>query len=239
MDHGRRTAGDLAAFEKAKAESAGFLASAKEILGSIAGMPKVMLQRVVQFFSWFAFFVWSYATPALTEHVFASPNPEAGAVNFEVANAAFNEAANSVSSAMGVYGLSSMAFACCSPYTSRYSINRCLVHGVSLAIDGLGFADAAIESRQCRTIEMVLCVHRCSLGFDSLHAIRYAIKFGAKDQMGIYMGIFNMFIVIPQILSAWWNQLGERCAFRWKHSVHIAGSGAGALSLVLVDRSVH
>ena len=239
---------DLAAFEKAKAESAGFMAGAKEILGSIAGMPKVMLQLgVVQFFSWFAFFtMWSFATPALTEHVFASPNPEAGAVNFEAANAAFNEAANAVSSAMGVYGLSSMAFALLlALYTSRYSINRRLVHGVSLAIGGLGFA-WMLQLNPGSAAQLKWCFACIGVAWGSILSMPYAMLSSSvpKDQMGIYMGIFNMFIVIPQILAAlgginWVN--GVLFDGNITFTMMIAGLslGAGALSLVLVDRSVH
>ena len=224
------------------------MAGAKEILGSIAGMPKVMLQLgVVQFFSWFAFFtMWSFATPALTEHVFASPNPEAGAVNFEVANAAFNEAANAVSSAMGVYGLSSMAFALLLAfYTSRYSINRRLVHGVSLAIGGLGFA-WMLQLNPDSAAQLKWCFACIGVAWGSILSMPYAMLSSSvpKDQMGIYMGIFNMFIVIPQILAAlgginWVNGVlfDGNIAF----TMMIAGLslGAGALSLVLVDRSVH
>ena len=220
---------DLAAFEKAKAESAGFLAGAKEILGSIAGMPKVMLQLgVVQFFSWFAFFtMWSYATPALTEHVFASPNPEAGAVNFEVANGAFNEAANSVSSAMGVYGLSSMAFALLLAfYTSRYSINRRLVHGVSLAIGGLGFA-WMLQLNPDSAAQLKWCFACIGVAWGSILSMPYAMLSSSvpKDQMGIYMGIFNMFIVIPQILAA----LG---GINWVNGVLFDGNIAFTMMIV-------
>ena len=239
---------DLDAFEKAKAESAGFLAGAKEILGAIAAMPKVMLQLgIVQFFSWFAFFtMWSFATPALTEHVFASPNPGAGAVNFEAANAAFNQAANAVSSAMGVYGLSSMAFALLLAfYTSRFPINRRLVHGISLLIGGLGLAwmlRLSPDSSQ----QLKWCFACIGVAWGSILSMPYAMLSGSvpKDQMGIYMGIFNMFIVIPQIFAAlgginWINGVlsNGNIAF----TMMIAGLSliAGALSLVLVDRSVH
>jgi maltose/moltooligosaccharide transporter len=239
---------DLAAFEKAKAESAGFLAGAKEIFGSIAGMPKVMLQLgVVQFFSWFAFFtMWSFATPALTEHVFASPNPEAGAANFELANAAFNEAANAVSSAMGVYGLSSMAFALLLAfYTSRYSINRRLVHGVSLAAGGLGFA-WMLQLNPDSAAQLKWCFACIGVAWGSILSMPYAMLSSSvpKDQMGIYMGIFNMFIVIPQILAAlgginWINGLLFNGDIAFTMMIAGLSLGAGALSLVLVDRSVH
>lgn len=239
---------DLEAFDLAKTESAGFLAGAKEILGSIVDMPKVMLQLgVVQFFSWFAFFtMWSFATPALTEHVFASPNPLAGAANFEAANAAFNVAANSVSSAMGVYGLSSMAFALLLAfYTSRFPINRRLVHGISLFIGGLGFAwmlQLNPESAQ----QLKWCFACIGVAWGSILSMPYAMLSSSvpKDNMGVYMGIFNMFIVIPQILAAlggiiWVNEIlfdGDTAFTMMIAGLSLIG---GALSLMLVDPSVH
>ena len=85
----------------------------RAIFTAIGEMSATMRQLAwVQFFSWFAFFtMWSFATPALTEHVFAAPMPEEGALDHAEKFAAYNDASNAVSSAMGVYGLSSMAFA--------------------------------------------------------------------------------------------------------------------------------
>lgn len=239
---------DLEAFSAAKAESAGFLAGIKKIVGSIVGMPKVMLQLgIVQFFSWFAFFtMWSFATPALTEHVFASPNPPVDAVNYEAANAAFNAAANSVSSAMGVYGLSSMVFALLLAfYTRRFSINRRWVHGVSLLIGGLGFAWMLQLGPQTAHL-LKWCFACIGIAWGSILSMPYAMLSSSvpKDQMGIYMGIFNMFIVIPQILAAlgginWLN--GVLFSGNIAFTMLIAGLslGIGSVSLVLVDRSVH
>lgn len=239
---------DLEKFEREKATSSGFMAGASEIVKRIIGMPKVMLQLgVVQFFSWFAFFtMWSFATPALTEHVFASPNPAAGAVNFEVANSAFNEAANAVSSAMGVYGLSSMAFALLLAfYTNRLPINRRLVHGISLLVGGIGFA-WMLQLNPASSHLLKWCFACIGVAWGSILSMPYAMLSSSvpRDQMGIYMGIFNMFIVIPQILAAlgginFINGLlfdGE-IAF----TMMVAGLSlvVGAVSLLLVNRSVH
>ena len=196
---------DLAAFEKANAESAGFLAGAKEILGSDCGNAEgdaaagsgAILQLVCVFHD------VVLRDAGIDEHVFASPNPEAGAVNFEAANAAFNEAANAVSSAMGVYGLSSMAFALLLAfYTSRYSINRRLVHGVSLAIGGLGFA-WMLQLNPDSAVQLKWCFACIGVAWGSILSMPYAMLSSSvpKDQMGIYMGIFNMFIVIPNLAA--------------------------------------
>jgi len=211
-------------------------------------MPKVMVQLgVVQFFSWFAFFtMWSFATPALTELVFDSPNPAPGAPNFEMANAAFNAAANSVSSAMGIYGLSSMAFALILAfYTSRFQINRRAVHAVSLLLGGMGFAWMLLLNPESAS-NLRWCFALIGIAWGSILSMPYAMLSNSvpKDQMGIYMGIFNMFIVIPQILAALgginvlndWLFDGD-VAF----TMLIAGISCcfAALALVLVNRSVN
>jgi maltose/moltooligosaccharide transporter len=130
-------------------------------------------------------------------------------------------------------------------YTSRYSINRRLVHGVSLAIGGLGFA-WMLQLNADSAAQLKWCFACIGVAWGSILSMPYAMLSSSvpKDQMGIYMGIFNIFIVIPQILAAlgginWVNGVlfDGNIAF----TMMIAGLslGAGALSLVLVDRSVH
>ena len=128
---------DMEAFEKEKAKKNQFI---PDILNNIGNMPTTMKKLgVIQFFSWFAFFtMWSLANPALTEHVFNTPAPIESAYNmansieaaaFKIANTAFQESSNAVGSAMGVYGLSSMAFALLLVfYTSKRKINTFIWH---------------------------------------------------------------------------------------------------------------
>ena len=207
---------DLAQFEKDKQNSSGFFTGLREIVTSIAGMPKVMLQLgIVQFFSWFAFFtMWSFATPALTEHVFEAPNPLPDAVGFEVSSARFNDAANEVSSAMGVYGLSSMVFALLLAfYTSRFKINRRWIHAVSMAIGGMGFA-GMLALDPATSSNLGWCFACIGIAWGSILSMPYAMLSSTivPEKMGIYMGVFNMFIVLPQIVAAlggitWLNDL--------------------------------
>lgn len=204
---------DLEAFEKEKAESAGFFNGVSEIFRSIFTMPSTMLRLgVVQFFSWFAFFgMWSLATPALTEHVFKAPIPIAESFNTEIAeealalanaNAAYNDAADLVGSYMGVYGLASMAFAfLLTLYTSKFKLNRRLTHMLSLFAGGAGFILMyVIPSPEW----LILCFALIGISWGSILSMPYAMLSSAidPDKMGIYMGIFNMFIVIPQIIAA-------------------------------------
>jgi maltose/moltooligosaccharide transporter len=185
---------DLEEFEREKAKKNNFI---PDILENIGSMPTTMKKLgVIQFFSWFAFFtMWSMANPALTEHIFNTPAPIETAFNmadsvqaeaFKIANTKFQESSNSVGSAMGIYGLSSMVFALLLTfYTSKRNINRKYVHLFSLIIGGVGFL-------------------LMSYAWGSILSMPYAMLSSAVDpkKMGVIMGIFNMFIVIPQIIAS-------------------------------------
>ena len=185
---------DLDKFRAENEASKGFLNGIKEIFSGIAGMPKVMLKLgVVQFFSWFAFFtMWSMATPALTEHVFNAPVESEG----------YNEAANRVGSYMGTYGLASMVYALLLVFvTSKFRINRKYVHMASLIIGGLGFLSMYYINEPWMLHLSFTCV---GIAWASILSMPYAMLSSSIEpsKMGIYMGIFNMFIVIPQVVAA-------------------------------------
>jgi maltose/moltooligosaccharide transporter len=160
---------------------------------------------LVQFFSWFAFFtMWSFATPALTEFVFNAPMPAEGAENFDALNAAYNDAANKVGSAMGVYGLSSMAFALFfGLYSAKLKINRKMVHMASLVLGGLGFLSMALWGPDF-TFGLNLSFALIGIAWGSILSMPYAMLSSVlpEHKIGVYMGIFNMFIVIPQIIAS-------------------------------------
>ncbi|WP_109097513.1 MFS transporter [Aquimarina sp. AU58] len=184
-----------------------------DILNNIGSMPLTMKKLgLVQFFSWFAFFtMWSLANPALTEHVFDTPAPVESTFNmdipesaaaFEKANTAFQKSSNEVGRYMGMYGLSSMAFALILTfYTSRKRINRKWVHLGSLVLGGFGFISMYfIPSPEWLFLSFTLV----GFAWGSILSMPYAMLSSAVDpkKMGVIMGIFNMFIVIPQIIAA-------------------------------------
>lgn len=182
-------------FEKEKEESRGFFNGVKEIFKNIAEMPEVMLKLgVVQFFSWFAFFtMWSFATPAITEHVFKAT---------DTSSLAYNNAADSVGNYLGTYGLVSMIFALILAFvTSKVKINRKLVHMLSLFAGGSGFILIYFISEPWM---LHLCFALVGIAWASILSMPYAMLSSSVNpkQMGVYMGIFNMFIVIPQIVAA-------------------------------------
>ena len=197
---------DLEAFRKQNAESSGFFNGLIEIAHNFKSMPSVMWKLgVVQFFSWFAFFtMWSFATPALTEHVYHAAMPQHGDANFDTKNEAFNQAANIIGSSMGMYGLSSMAFALLlTLITAKNGINRRLIHMLSLLAGGLGFL-LMTTANQANDGILNLAFALIGITWGSILSMPYAILSSSvkPEKMGVSMGIFNMFIVIPQIVAA-------------------------------------
>lgn len=204
---------DVEEFEKEKAANAGFINGLKSIVDNIIAMPKTMRKLgVVQFFSWFAFFtMWSMAVPALSSHVFGAPKPnkndfdltDAMALSsYQAADQSYNNAADLIGSAMGTYGLSSMVFALVFTFiASRMTINRKWVHMGSLLIGGIGFLLMLITKDQAM---LHLCFACIGIAWGSILSMPYAMLSSAIDaeRMGLFMGLFNMFIVIPQILAA-------------------------------------
>ncbi|WP_136668582.1 MFS transporter [Flavobacterium sp. H122] len=200
---------NLEEFKAQKQESHFF----KDLFTSIKEMPVTMKKLgVIQFFSWFAFFtMWSMATPALTEFVFNSPAPDKEAFDFAVAgqqeafdaaNKLFQTASDKVGSAMGLYGLSSMAFALILTfYAANKVVNRKYIHMFSLILGGLGFVLMGfIKDQFWLNISFLL------IGFSwgSILSMPYAMLSSSvnENKMGTMMGLFNMFIVIPQIVAA-------------------------------------
>jgi maltose/moltooligosaccharide transporter len=158
-------------------------------------MPTVMKQLgLVQFFSWFAFFtMWSFATPAITEHVFGAT---------DTSSQAYNNAADSVGNYLGTYGLVSMIFALILSFVAaKIKINRKLLHLVSLISGGLGFILIYYISEPWM---LHGCFALVGIAWASILSMPYAMLSGSVEpkKMGVYMGIFNMFIVIPQIVAA-------------------------------------
>ena len=163
------------------------------ILNDLYKMPKTMKQlAVVQFFSWFALFaMWIYTTPAVTHHIYGATDPSSDL---------YNEGANWVGVLMAVYNgfAAVMAFAL---VAMAKKTNRKTVHMISLIIGGLAFASFYVIKNPNLLLLSELGI---GLAWASILAMPYAILAGSlpPEKMGVYMGIFNFFIVIPQITAA-------------------------------------
>jgi len=103
---------------------------------------------------------------------------------------------------MGVYGLSSMLFAILlTVYTSKRRINRKYVHMVSLILGGIGFLSMYFMSSPSY---LYLSFGLIGIAWGSILSMPYAMLSSSIDpkRMGVFMGLFNMFIVLPQIIAA-------------------------------------
>lgn len=165
----------------------------KEILVDFTRMPRTMIQLAfVQFFSWFALFaMWIYTTAAVTKHVYGATDP---------ASALFNEGANWVGICFAAYNGFAAVVAFMLPPLARMT-SRKTVHMIALLVGGVSLAAIYLVGKPILLIIPMLGI---GLAWASILSMPYAILAGAlpPKKMGIYMGIFNFFIVIPQILAA-------------------------------------
>jgi len=163
------------------------------IIDDFFKMPSTMKQLAfVQFFSWFALFaMWIYTTPAVTRHVFGATN---------TSSVAFNEGANWVGICFAVYNGIAALVAFLLPILAQKT-SRKITHAIALIAGGLGLISIFfIKSPHLLLLSMV----GVGIAWASILSMPYAILTGAlpSNKMGVYMGIFNFFIVIPQILAA-------------------------------------
>lgn len=163
------------------------------IMNDLLHMPKTMGQlAVVQFFSWLAFYaLWIYTTPAITQHVYGTTDSS---------SALYNQGANWVGVLFAVYNAVSALSAFLLPLIAR-QIGRKGTHAIALVVGGASFISLYFVSDP-----QVLLIPMIGVGFawGSILSMPYAILTGSLPaaKMGTYMGIFNFFIVIPQILAA-------------------------------------
>jgi maltose/moltooligosaccharide transporter len=165
----------------------------RQVMGDLYGMPGPMRRLAwVQFFSWFALFaMWIYTTPTVTAVQFGSSDPR---------SLAYNTGANWV----GVLFAASNVFLIAGAVVIPFMVRRLGLrwsHLVNLAVGGLGLASFAwVRSPDWLLLSMA------GVGFASasIQSLPYTLLSDnlPTEKMGVYMGIFNFFIVIPQMLAA-------------------------------------
>jgi maltose/moltooligosaccharide transporter len=183
---------DIAAFEREKRESKGIGGVFKEIVVALREMPPTMKQLWwVKFFTWYGLpLMWQYLSLAIARHAFNAPTPESPGFErgIEVGNdcfALFN---------IGCFGISFFLPAIAS------RIGRRETHAVMLTIGGLGFMSMLLgEDSSVFLIGMTLV----GLSWGSILSMPYVLLSSSvpRERMGVYMGIFNGFIVVPQIIN--------------------------------------
>lgn len=166
-----------------------------DIFTDFAKMPKTMRQLSgVQFFSWFGLFgMWVYTTSAIAHHIYGLPISDHSSQTFQ-------EAGDWVGIIFGVYNAVSAVYAFFLPAIAK-KIGRKQTHTLSLILGGLGLISVYfVPSPNWLILSMV----GVGIAWASILAMPYAILAGSipAKKMGVYMGIFNFFIVLPQIVNA-------------------------------------
>jgi maltose/moltooligosaccharide transporter len=164
------------------------------IVGDFAGMPSLMKRlALVQFFSWSALFImWINTTPVVARNFYMSPDP---------ASPGFQDAGNWVGVLFAVYnGVAAIAALALLPMLAR-SLGKSRTHMICLLCGAAGYASFFLIKDP-----KMLIISEVGIGiaWASILAMPYAILASSLPQrkLGIYMGLFNIFIVIPQLLVA-------------------------------------
>ena len=193
-------------------------------------IPKKMWQLlIVQFFSWFALFsMWVYTTPTVAQHFFNTVDPN---------SADFKEAANWVGILFGVYNGVSAMIALSLPKIAG-KIGRKRTHAIALTLGGLSFLSfAIIPNYQLLIIPMI----GIGIAWGSILAMPYAMLANSlpAKKMGMFMGLFNMSITIPQIVNGIFGGLILKYAFGDDPIMSIYMAGVlmifGAASTLLIN----
>ena len=174
-----------------KAEpSAGFI----QIFKDFGKMPKTMKQLgLVQFFSWFALFtMWVYTYDSIATHTLGLSLSEKDSVEYRSAGLL-------TGTMFSVYNFVAMIFSLLLiPLSGK--IGRKKTHAFSLAVGGLGLISIYfIKNPDLLVIPMI----GVGLAWASILAMPYVILSSSipPGKMGVYMGIFNFFITLPQIVN--------------------------------------
>jgi maltose/moltooligosaccharide transporter len=184
---------NIETWEEEKLRTKGIGKGLKEITKGIFSMPATMLQlAIVQFFTWFAFFsMWIYTTPAIAQNAYGT---------VDTTSKAYQDAGDWVGVMFTVYSAVSAITAFLLPMLAK-RISRKYTHMLCLVIGGVGFLSLIfIKSHTLLLIPMIAV----GLAWSSTLTVPYAILAGAlpPNKMGFYMGVFNFFIVIPQLIAS-------------------------------------
>ena len=207
-----------------------------DIFKDILAMPKTMKQLgLVQFFSWIALFgMWVFTTPALAQHIYGLPVSD-------TKSPLYQEAGNWVGILFGVYNGVAMFYALLLPAIA-HKIGRKLTHSISLLAGAIGLLSIYFITTPT---PLILSMIGVGMAWGSILSMPYAILAPALPvrKMGIYMGIFNIFITVPQIINGIFGGMVVKRLFDSQAIFALIMSGCfliiAAISVLWVEDRVH
>jgi len=184
---------DLDEFKRSKSESSGLLHSAREIFDSIAEMPATMRQLAwVQIFTWLGLFcMWLYFPVAVAHNVYGANDP---------GTSLYGEGVAWGGVCFAMYSAVCFGFSFVLPMIAG-KITRRLTHSLCLLCGALGLMSVFFIHEKYL---LLLSMTGVGIAWASTLAMPYAILAGSlpEKKTGVYMGIFNFFIVIPEITAS-------------------------------------
>lgn len=203
------------------------------ILSDFSRMPRTMKQLgLVQFFSWFALFsMWVFTTPAIAQHIYqVQPG--------DTSSEKFADAGNWVGILFGIYNGVSAVYALILPAIAR-ATSRKVAHAFSLIAGGAGLLAIYFISNPDYLVYPMIGI---GLAWGSILSMPYAILSSAipARKMGVYMGIFNFFITMPQIVNGIFGGLIVKELYHGKAIYAIVLAGVfmilGAVSVLAIQQ---
>ena len=184
---------DLEAFRQKKAKSAGVVASAREIFGAAREMPAIMKRLAfVQLSTWLGLFcMWLYFPVAVARNVFGAPDSS---------SPLYQQGVEWAGLCFGFYSAVCFVFSFFLPSIAR-ALGRAHAHAFCLLAGAGGLLSVAVIHEPKL---LFLSMAGVGIAWASILSMPYAILAGSlpRDRTGVYMGIFNFFIVIPEIVAS-------------------------------------
>jgi maltose/moltooligosaccharide transporter len=184
---------DMDAFRAAKAKGLGIAGGAREILDAIAAMPTTMKRLApVQLCTWFGLFcMWLYFPVAVARNVFGAPDET---------SPLYRQGVEWAGICFAAYSAVCFAFSFALPAVAR-AIGRKGTHALCLAFGAAGLLSVAVIHEPWLLLFSMAGV---GIAWASILSMPYAMLSGALPaaRTGVYMGIFNFFIVIPEIVAS-------------------------------------
>ena len=184
---------DVDAFRRRAAESGGARRTVAEIFAAIRERPATMKQLArVQFFTWLGLFcMWLYFAPAVARNVFGAPDEN---------SSLYTEGVEWAGLCFGMYSAVCFAFAFALPWLAA-RMGRRRVHAACLSCGALGLLSVAVIHDKWLLFASMTGV---GIAWASILSMPYAILSGSlpPERTGLYMGIFNFFITLPEIIAS-------------------------------------
>lgn len=184
---------DLSLKNKAKESKKGFAGGVNEIFSALSNMPRRMrIVSLVQFFTWPGLFLmWFYYTTAVAVNVFGGKNAD---------DPVYAEGADFGSLTLAYYSVVTFLFALVLPFIAD-KLKRKTTHALCLLCGAAGMIGVGWVHDKYM---LYVCMTGVGIAWASILSMPYAMLSGVlpKDKVGIYMGIFNFFIVLPEIIAS-------------------------------------